>query len=163
MNVIKDRKILEDAWHLVGDDEPAGPHAIVSLARWNASRAELLAAGGPVGVVIRSNESALDLAAPGDAALVAVDFPAFTDGRGYTHARTLRTRLGYEGEIRAIGDVTREQMFLMLRCGIDSFALKAGKSVENALGAYDDFSVTYQAAADDPRPLFRRVHRQAAG
>ncbi len=158
MRVIKDRKIVEDAWHLVKDDETAGANAIVSLARWNSERDALLAAG-PVGVVLRSSESPDDIADLQKVPLIAVDFPAFTDGRGYSSARMLRSRLGYKGELRAIGDVMRDEMFLMSRVGIDSFAVKAGKDIEKALGAFDDFSVTYQAAADDERPLFRRVHR----
>ncbi len=158
MNVIKDRKIVDDAWHVVKDDEAAGAHAIVSLARWNAEHAQLTATG-PTGVLLRSSESPADIAALASAALVAVEFPSFTDGRGYTSARLLRSRLGYRGEIRAVGDVLRDQMFLMARCGIDSFAMKPGKDMEEALAAFQDFSVTYQAAADDERPLFRRVAR----
>jgi uncharacterized protein (DUF934 family) len=159
MNVIKDRQIVDDAWHLVKDDEAVGAYAIVSLARWNAERETLKAAGHPVGVVLRSSESPADLADLHALALVAVDFPAFTDGRGYTSARLLRSRFGYRGEIRAVGDVMRDEMFLMSRCGITSFAVKPGKDVAKALSAFDDFSVTYQAAADDERPLFRRVQR----
>jgi uncharacterized protein (DUF934 family) len=148
--------VAEDAWHLVGDDEPAGAHAIVSLSRWNAGRAGL---GEPVGVVLRSDESPVDIADVASAALVAIDFPSFTDGRGYSSARLLRSRLGYKGEIRAVGDVMREQLFYMRRCGIDSFAVKAGKPIEKAAAGLTDFSLAYQAAADDERPLFRRVKR----
>lgn len=158
MKVIKDRKIVEDAWRLVKDDEAAGPHAIVSLARWNAEKAALKATP-PVGVALKSAESPDDIADLADVALVAIEFPAFTDGRGYTSARLLKSRLGYKGEIRAVGDVQRDEMFLMHRCGIDSFLLKPGKDIEKALSAFDDFSVAYQAAADDERPLFRRVQR----
>lgn len=158
MKVVKDRKVVEDAWHLVKDDEAAGANAIVSVARWNAERDALLAAG-PVGVVLRSSESPDEIADLEKVALVAIDFPAFTDGRGYSSSRMLRSRHGYKGEIRAIGDVMRDEMFLMRRVGIDSFAVKATKDIEKALSAFDDFSVTYQAAADDERPLFRRVHR----
>jgi uncharacterized protein (DUF934 family) len=158
MKVIKDRKVIEDAWRLVKDDEAAGAHAIVSLARWNAERDALLAAG-PVGIVLRSSEAPDEIQDLEKAPLIALDFPAFTDGRGYTSARMLRTRFGYKGEIRAIGDVMRDEMFYMSRVGIDSFAVKATKDIEKALSAFDDFSVTYQAAADDERPLFRRVHR----
>ena len=160
MRVVKDRHVVEDAWHLVKDDEPADAHAIVSLARWDTSREELLAAGTPVGVVLRSNESPDNVADRDRLSLIAVDFPAFTDGRGYSTARMLRSRLHYKGEIRAVGDVMRDEMFLMSRCGIDSFAVKPGKDIEKAIDAFEDFSVTYQAAADDERPLFRRVHRQ---
>src|SRR5205085_9425812 len=90
MKVVKERKIVEDAWHLVNDDEAAGTHAIVSLARWNAEHAAL-AAGGPIGVVLRSSESPDDVAGLAEASIVAVDFPAFTDGRGYSTARMLRS------------------------------------------------------------------------
>jgi uncharacterized protein (DUF934 family) len=158
MKVVKDRKVVEDAWHLVKDDEAAGANAIVSLARWNAERDALLAAG-PVGLVLRSSEAPDDIQDLEKAPLIALDFPAFTDGRGYSSARMLRTRFGYEGEIRAIGDVMRDEMFYMSRVGIDSFVVKATKDIEKALSAFDDFSVTYQAAADEARPLFRRVHR----
>jgi uncharacterized protein (DUF934 family) len=158
MKVVKDRKVVEDAWHVVKDDEPAGPHAIVSLARWNADRDALLA-DGPVGVVLRSSEAADEIVDFSKAALIAIDFPAFTDGRGYSSARMLRTRFGYKGELRAIGDIMRDEMFLQNRVGFDSFAVKATKDIEKALSAFDDFSVTYQAAADDDRPLFRRVQR----
>lgn len=161
MQVIKDRAIIDDAWHLVKDDEPAGAHAIVSLARWNAEHATL-AAAGPVGVVLRSSESADAIVELNRLALVAIDFPAFTDGRGYTSARLLRSRLGFQGDLRAIGDVMREEMFLMARCGITSFVVKPGKDIHKALSAFDDFSVTYQAAADDERPLFRRRGASAA-
>lgn len=158
MKVVKDRKVVEDAWHLVKDDEAAGANAIVSLARWNAERDALLAAG-PVGLVLRSSEAPDEIQDLEKAPLIALDFPVFTDGRGYSSARMLRTRFGYKGEIRAIGDVMRDEMFYMSRVGIDSFAVKATKDIEKALSAFDDFSVTYQAAADDERPLFRRVHR----
>jgi uncharacterized protein (DUF934 family) len=158
MKVVKDRKIVEDAWHVVKDDEEAGPYAIVSLTRWNSAHGTLLS-NGPVGLVLRSSESPDEITALEQAPLVAVDFPAFTDGRGYSSARMLRSRFGYKGEIRAIGDVMRDEMFLMHRVGIDSFAVKSSKDIEKALSAFDDFSVTYQAAADDERPLFRRVQR----
>ena len=159
MKVVKDKRVVDDAWHLVKDDEAADANAIVSLSRWNADRVALLAAGTPVGVVLRSNESPDDVADRDKLPLIAVDFPVFTDGRGYSTARMLRSRLHYKGEIRAIGDVMRDEMFLMSRCGIDSFAVKATKDIAKTLSAFEDFSVTYQAAADDERPLFRRVHR----
>ncbi len=161
MKVIKDRSIVEDAWHLLGDDEPFPPegHALVSVARWNAEREALLATGAPVGVVLRSNQTPEDIAERDRLAMIAIDFPAFTDGRGYPSARSLLCRCGYMGELRAIGDVLRDQLFFMKRCGIDSFAMKAGKDIEGALEAFYDFSVTYQAAADDERPLWRRVDR----
>jgi uncharacterized protein (DUF934 family) len=156
MNAVKDRRVVSDEWRMVGDDEPAGAHTIVSLTRWNREHDAL---PRPTGLVLRSDESPDNIEQLGRLALIAIDFPGFQDGRGYSSARALRTRLGFRGELRAVGDVMRDQIFLMHRCGIDSFAVKASKDATKALDAFDDFSVTYQGAADDERPLFRRVAR----
>src|SRR4051812_18282341 len=90
---------------------------------------------------------------------VEVNFPKFGDGRGYSIARLLRERYGYQGELRAVGEVLADQLQYMLRCGFDSFALAEGKDVAAAIRAMQDFTITYQAATDDPRPLYRRVAR----
>ncbi len=162
MRVIKDRKIVDDAWELLpaGTPLPASGDVIVGLAAWK----EWLAAPNPerngrVGVLLDSEELPEQIEQLERAPLIAIAFPKFGDGRGYSSARLLRERHAYKGELRAVGDVLRDQLFYMARCGIDSFALKAGKDIEGALSAFDDFSVAYQAAADDPRPLFRRVSR----
>jgi uncharacterized protein (DUF934 family) len=167
MRVIKDRKIVDDGWTLLAPDEPIPPSGdvIVSVAQWTAYNVSVDAAAPPgersgqLGVVLHSDELPEQIQQLDRLPLIAIDFPKFGDGRGYTSARLLRQRFGYKGELRAVGDVLRDQLFYMARCGIDSFALKAGKDIEGALAAFDDFSVAYQAAADDPRPLFRRVHR----
>ncbi len=170
MRVIKDRKIVDDAWELLAPEAPLVPaqgDVIVSLALWNEAWSRARSAGsaafagrsGKVGLRLRSSEALEDITALEQAPLIAIEFPSFTDGRGYSSARLLRDRFGYRGELRAVGDVLRDQLFYMARCGIDSFAVKAGKDIEGALAAFDDFSVTYQAAADEPRPLFRRIQR----
>ena len=89
-----------------------------------------------------------------------MQFTSFTDGRGYSIGRLLRQRYGWRGELRAIGDVQRDQLFYLARCGFDAFALRDGEDVEVALAAFDDFSEAYQASVDQPLPLFRR--REAA-
>ena len=81
-------------------------------------------------------------------ALIAVEFPAFTDGRGYSTATLLRDRYRYIGELRAVGDVLRDQVFLMARAGFTTFALRDDQSVEKSLAAFNDFSSYYQQAAD---------------
>ena len=81
-------------------------------------------------------------------ALIAVEFPAFTDGRGYSTATLLRERYRYIGELRAVGDVLRDQVFLMARAGFTTFALRDDQSVEKSLAAFNDFSSYYQQAAD---------------
>lgn len=161
MRVIKDREIVDDAWVLLAADAPV-PEAgdvIVSLTRWNKARESLLGRAGKVGLLLQSAEEPEHIQDLEQLLLIAIDFPRFTDGRGYTSARLLRDRFRFEGELRAVGDVLRDQLFYMARCGFDSFALKAGKDVEGALAAFLEFSVTYQAAADERRPLFRRVQR----
>jgi uncharacterized protein (DUF934 family) len=90
-----------------------------------------------------------------------VDFPKFADGRGYTIAYRLRKRAGYRGELRAIGDVLRDQLFYMHRAGFDAFAVRADKDIQEALKSLQDFSVTYQGSTDDAQPLFSRVARGA--
>ena len=165
MRVIKDRKVVDDDWTLLaaGAPIPATGDVIVGVAEWNAhsgASSELRGErSGRLGVVLRSDELPELIQHIERLPLIAIDFPKFGDGRGYTSARLLRTRFGYTGELRAVGDVLHDQLFYMARCGIDSFALKAGKDIEGALRAFDDFSVAYQAAADDERPLFRRVAR----
>jgi uncharacterized protein (DUF934 family) len=90
------------------------------------------------------------------AARVEVNFPSFTDGRGYSLARLLRERHGYQGELRAVGDVQRDQLFYLQRCGFDAFLLREGEDAGEALGAFHDFSEAYQASVERPEPLFRR-------
>jgi len=92
-------------------------------------------------------------------ALIAINFPKFADGRGYTIAQQLRVRFGYRGELRAIGDVLRDQLFFMQRVGFDAFAVRADKDVESAINSLSDFSVRYQASVDEAQPLFRRETR----
>jgi uncharacterized protein (DUF934 family) len=161
MRVIKDRQIIDDGWELLPAGTPVPPSGdvIVTLATWKEWIETPRDRAGKLGLVLHSDELPEQIPELGRLPLVAIDFPKFGDGRGYSSARLLRERHKYEGELRAVGDVLRDQLFYMARCGIDSFALKAGKDIEGALAAFNDFSVAYQAAADDPRPLFRRVHR----
>lgn len=88
--------------------------------------------------------------------MIAVDFPVFRDGRGYSIAKLLRSRYGWKGELRAIGDVLRDQLNYMRRCGFDAFAVRADKDIEDALKSFSFYSVAYQGDVDDPVPLFRR-------
>jgi len=91
-----------------------------------------------------------------DAARVEVRFPKFSDGRGYSIARLLRERHGYRGELRAVGDIQRDQLYYLSRVGFDAFLLREGEDPEAALAALGDFSEAYQASAERSLPLFRR-------
>lgn len=87
---------------------------------------------------------------------IAIDFPQFTDGRGFSTARLLRERHGYRGELRAVGEVLRDMLFYLSRCGFDAFLLKGENEPQAALRALFDFSEAYQASVERPQPLFRR-------
>lgn len=88
--------------------------------------------------------------------LIALQFPSFRDGRAYTQAYVLKTRLGWCGELRAVGDVLRDQLSHMRQCGFNSFAIREDKSVTDALKGLAGISVLYSRSAIEPRPLFRR-------
>jgi uncharacterized protein (DUF934 family) len=163
--LIKDRALREDAWSLVRELEaalPTGP-AIVPLATWKAQRDALLARG-EVGVWLAPADDPADLAADvAQLALVAVDFPQFTDGRGYSTARLLRQRYGFKGELRAIGDIQRDQLAYLAQCGFDAFAIRDGKDARDALAGLADFSDGYQLT-EARLPWFRRrAHAAATG
>lgn len=157
--LIIDRQIVEDRWQLLAKDAsevPAQGAVIAPLALWLAQR-EALLARGDVGVWLDSDEEIEALAADlPQLPLLAVNFPAFTDGRSYSTARLARERYGYRGEIRAIGDVWKDVMFYLSRCGCNAFAVRADKSLDDALAGLDDFSEVYQGAVLQPLPLFRR-------
>jgi uncharacterized protein (DUF934 family) len=87
---------------------------------------------------------------------IAVRFPAFSDGRGYSIGRLLRERHGFRGELRAIGAVARDHLYFMAQCGFDAFELRAGEDPKEALTAFNAFSEAYQATVAQPQPLFRR-------
>ena len=91
-----------------------------------------------------------------DLRVVAVRFPKYADGRGYSIGRLLRERHGYKGELRAVGEVARDHLELLAQCGFDAFELRAGEDVDDALVAFDDLSENYQSTAAQPLPLFRR-------
>ena len=88
--------------------------------------------------------------------VIAVNFPKYGDGRGYSIGRLLRERYGFKGELRAVGVVARDHLQLMAQCGFDSFLLREGEDAQAALAAFDDFGEAYQASAAQPVPLFRR-------
>ena len=88
--------------------------------------------------------------------MIAIPFPLFTDGRGYSLARILREQYDFKGELRAVGDVLQDQLFYMKRCGFNAFVIRSDKNIEEALSSLHDFSVTYQAATDQPLPHFRQ-------
>jgi uncharacterized protein (DUF934 family) len=107
-----------------------------------------------------TDDPAIVAGAVGLAGVIAINFPKFGDGRGYSIARLLRERYGYKGELRAIGEVARDHLHAMVQCGFDAFQLREGENPQEALQAFGDFSEQYQATAAQPLPLFRRRARK---
>ncbi|MGB1466041.1 MAG: DUF934 domain-containing protein [Alcanivorax nanhaiticus] len=159
--VIIDGAIVDNLWRrLEGESlENALPEGkiIVPLAYWQANR-DTLIARGEVAVWLAPGEEPRDLEDDlQQLPLIAIHFPAFKDGRGYSYARELRTRYGFKGEIRATGDVLRDQLFYLQRCGFNAFEIRADRSIEDALAGLKDFTVSYQGDVLDPRPIYRRA------
>ena len=163
--IIKDRQIVEDRWQLLSLSDDTSPESVVlpseatlfPLRVWLARKAEILARQQAFGLWLDSHEGPEQIADDLDSfALIAVNFPKFADGRGYSTARLLRERYGYRGELRAIGDVLKDQIFLLHRCGFNAFAIRADRDIRDALAGLSDFSESYQAGVDRQAPLFRR-------
>ena len=145
----------EDHFTALADEEPVPPgDVIVSLARFMAE-GEALLAGRAVGVRLESDQAVEDLAYDlPRLAVVALAFPKFLDGRAYTAARLLRERYGFKGEVRAVGEVLREQALHMVRCGFDAFAPADGSDPEAWAAAAHRYRHVYQRAADGRIPVF---------
>lgn len=159
--LIIDGAIVNNDWQLLGkpDDAssevPAGK-VIVHLSVWQQQK-DTLKARDDIGVWLDNVDTA-DLL--GDDAkqlpLIAVNFPVFMDGRGFSAARLLRERYGFTGELRAIGNFIRDQLCYLKRCGVNAFACSSEIDMEKALASLNDFTDGYQTAVDTPVPLFRR-------
>lgn len=161
--IIKDAQIINDSWQLITAEEitldqlPNNEKIIVPLTFWQEHKAALKNRQTSVGIWLSADQQVEQLQDDlTDLPLIALDFPNFTDGRHYSSARILRDRYKYQGEIRAIGDVLKDQLFAMRRCGFNAFAVKADKNIEDALQSLHVFTEYYQGATIEPLPLFRR-------
>lgn len=154
-------ELVGDDWTLIEDGraeiESGGGKVIVPLARWRAEREALLAAHAAIGVLVPNTA---DIEAVfgeiSDRALIVLQFPAFTDGRALSQAVVLRKRLGFTGELRAVGDVIRDLVFWLGRCGFDSIVPRKDQDLEGCRAALREFTVAYQAAADEHTPVWIR-------
>ena len=163
MALIKNGKLVEDAFVRLDDDAalPADGAVLVSLERWQADRDGLLKRSAPVGLVLKSDQRPEFI---GDGleqlAVIALEFPAFRDGRAYSYARLLREKYAYQGELRAVGDILLEQLHYMVRTGFDAFEIESADPLGDFTTAADDFSVWYQPTADGRDTAFdlRRRH-----
>jgi uncharacterized protein (DUF934 family) len=151
MALIKQGELIADTFLDVSraDEIPAAGSVIVSLPQWQAGKSALAARSEPFGLRLCSNESPEQVADDVERfAVIALEFPAFRDGRAYSYARILRERYGFAGELRAVGDVLMEQLHFMLRVGFDAFELGGEDPVAAYRTALQDFSVWYQPTGD---------------
>jgi uncharacterized protein (DUF934 family) len=158
MLLAEDGTLGVDDWHHLADDEPipASGAITLSFARWQTDEAALHARADKLGLRLPNTIAPQEIA--GDVsrfALIILSFPKFTDGRAYSQARLLRTRFGYTGELRAEGDVLRDQLMFMKRVGFNSFVVGERAIKENWAKAFSEFDVFYQQAPDG-RPWVMR-------
>jgi len=161
MRILRNSELVEDEWTLIEDgraDIEAGPgKVIVTLARWRVEREALLRGHAAVGVLVPNTADIEAVFAEiEDRPLIVLQFPTFTDGRALSQAVVLRKRLGFRGELRAVGDVIRDLVFWLGRCGFDSIVPRKDQSLEGCREALREITVAYQAAADAHTPVWVR-------
>ncbi len=165
MPLIKDGRLAEDRWTDVADDQALDDQQfpIVSLERWQAERETLLARNAPIGIHLRSDQSVVAIAEDLERfEVIALDFPKFTDGRAYSNARLLRERYGFGGELRAVGNVLRDQFLFLQRCGFDALVVTDETAVEGWVRATSEISVAYQPTGDGRLSVLSLRQRRAA-
>jgi uncharacterized protein (DUF934 family) len=158
MPLLKDGRAVDDAWRHLDDADslPDDVPATISLKSWSGERNQLYRRNGRLGLRLPNDAVPAGLAADVERFdLITLSFPRFTDGRAYSQARVLRNRLGFRGELRATGNVLRDQLLFMRRCGIDAFEVSERAVAENWLAALADLDLFYQPA-EDGRPWIAR-------
>ena len=159
MPLVKSGQIIEDPFVRALDDAPI-PHGvpvIVPGARFIADARDLVQRDAPIGVLWPNDRKVAELAPWLDrVSLVALVFPKFRDGRAYSQARLLRERFGYRRELRATGDVLRDQFQFLLRAGFDAFEVRKPADARAFTEAVACFTVVYQPSADGRLPALRR-------
>lgn len=144
---------------------PATGKVIVPLQVY-AAKKEALAErmhAGSVGIWLDTHEMLESLITQFDdinkLPIIAIHVARFADGRIFSLGTLLRTRYGYKNELRAFGDVLRDQLFFLKRSGFTSYLIRADRNANEALASLKDFSVPYQGAVDEPKPVFQRYNR----
>ena len=163
MPLVKNGKIATDIFFHAADgiELPGDGAVLITAARFLEDPEALLKRAGKVGVIWPNNRDLDDLVPYLDRlALVALVFPTFRDGRAYSQARLLRERHGYEGELRATGQVLRDQFVFMLRAGFDAFDVKKQADAEAFGEAARRYTVFYQPTGDGRLSALHRRNQQ---
>jgi uncharacterized protein (DUF934 family) len=159
MPLIKNGRLAEDRYVRVLDDAPIpdGVPVIVPATRFLADADEMLRRDAPTGVEWPNNRRVAELEPYLDRlAVVVLSFPNFKDGRGYSQARQLRERYGFVGELRAAGQVLRDQFLFLVRAGFDALEVAKPGDAEAFASSLGWYTVFYQGAGDDRAPALRR-------
>jgi len=165
MALVKDGRAVADLWTHLSDDDPVPANGAITVSwdRWMKDRDALNRDPSQLGLRAPNTVAVSDLGANAEkCSLIILSFPKFGDGRAYSQARVLRERYGYKGEIRATGDVLRDQLLFMQRCGIDAFEVAERAITENWFSALKEFDTFYQPGADN-RPWIARQRLAASG
>jgi uncharacterized protein (DUF934 family) len=150
--------LVADTFATVTDDSslPESGGAIVSLARFQKDRDALLARNAPIGVVLKASENPEVLGEDVHRlSVVALDFPTFRDGRAFSWARILRTRMGYAGQVRAVGKFIYDQMNYQHRVGFDAWDVPDGFTLEQFRRAKAEMTNVYQPSTDGKKTIFQ--------
>ena len=159
MVLLKEHELITDLWTLVeSTDDPSNvDHPIITLEAWNFHNNVLRRGNAPLGILLQSHQSPLAISDSLDRfSLIALDFPSVSDGRAFSYARLLRDRYSFKGEVRAVGEVRRDQYLFMLRCGFDAFAVDDTIDHADWRDAASEVSVFYQPGSDNVPWSFRR-------
>ena len=165
MPLVRSGQVVDDPFVLISGDAPVPEHlaVIVPADRFLADAGELIEREAPIGVIWPNDRRVTELAPWLDRlSVVALVFPKFKDGRAYSQARQLRERYGYRRELRATGDVLRDQFHFLLRAGFDAFEVKKAADARMFAAAAARFSVFYQPTADGKVPALRRRLQRSA-
>lgn len=159
--LIKDGSLIDDSWNILKGTEISSEQSIgnwiLPLDIWLNLNEQQKIDYNIHGVWL-SSDSDVSVLSPytNKLKLIAVDFPAFADGRGFSIARSLREQLDFSGEVRAIGHFMEDQVYYLMRCGFNAFKMEDECNLDSMLERFSDFSDSYQAGVDEPQPLFRR-------
>jgi uncharacterized protein (DUF934 family) len=157
--ILKDTLVVSDNWILLdenADSIPAGD-ILLSYQQWQNFADQLSNHSGSIGIWLDGHAEIEQIIEPLlDLPLIAINFPKFADGRGFSAARLIRERYNYSGELRAIGGFIRDQLYLLKRCGFNAFQFSDENELSDAAQSLKDFSENYQVSVDQENPLFRR-------
>ena len=157
--ILKDTEVASDNWIVLDESAESLPTGdiLLSYEQWQNFADQLSNHSGSLGVWLEGHAEIEQIIEPLlDLPLIAINFPKFADGRGFSSARLIRERYNYSGELRAIGGFIRDQLYLLKRCGFNAFQFSDENELSDAAESLKDFSENYQVSVDQENPLFRR-------